>query len=465
MRLDILRDGPAASADVSTPSPLETGTVTTPTRRNLISFPSSANKAVHSVATTFDEQSRSRCVSVGQGSPLRTGSPSQTNNTSHATSDVYDATASETNGRRSSNTSLFDAVRKQSHQNRPSLEISTDKHQANGHSAVLSSPISPTAGRSRTHTHSQSQGNGSPIYNYQPTDDQSAQYYSTHPSGLSATSYPFFPAQGGMVDTRYQFSAASPPPFGYAYTYPHEAIYPPWWSSDGRLSYLAGTGTIYPGSPPPGEFYHPQSPTGLTHQSSPGYTTRVNVHAPAFYPAGIQPERTYPMQSFDGTMSSNQSYAEPRQYHEFTPGSHAHGHFSPASPEALTSAAPTSSDSSSRSPQIGRPHAPVYASIAGPQPSSASERNQLNIPRIEDGLDTRTTVMVKNIPNKMSDRDLISFIHKVCPRRIDFLYLRMDFQNGTNFRSSLMFGRSLLITDQDVMLDTRSLTSSVLTTS
>ncbi|KAF6760256.1 RNA recognition motif 2-domain-containing protein [Ephemerocybe angulata] len=48
------------------------------------------------------------------------------------------------------------------------------------------------------------------------------------------------------------------------------------------------------------------------------------------------------------------------------------------------------------------------------------------------GQDTRTTVMIKNIPNKMSDKDLIAYINKVCPRRIDFLYLRMDFQNGCN---------------------------------
>jgi len=57
----------------------------------------------------------------------------------------------------------------------------------------------------------------------------------------------------------------------------------------------------------------------------------------------------------------------------------------------------------------------------------------LNIKRIEEGLDTRTTVMIKNIPNKMSDRDLMVFIERVCPRRIDFFYLRMDFQNGEPF--------------------------------
>ena len=83
-------------------------------------------------------------------------------------------------------------------------------------------------------------------------------------------------------------------------------------------------------------------------------------------------------------------------------------------------------------------------------PPPPPERNQLNLARIEDGQDTRTTVMIKNIPNKMSDRDLLNFIHKVCPRRIDFLYLRMDFSNGEflhGYTSESYYG-------QDVMLDT-----------
>jgi len=56
--------------------------------------------------------------------------------------------------------------------------------------------------------------------------------------------------------------------------------------------------------------------------------------------------------------------------------------------------------------------------------------NRLDLERIASGQDMRTTVMIKNIPNKMSDRDLLAYIERVVKRRIDFFYLRMDFQNG-----------------------------------
>ena len=63
-------------------------------------------------------------------------------------------------------------------------------------------------------------------------------------------------------------------------------------------------------------------------------------------------------------------------------------------------------------------------------PRTPGAKNMLDIVSIENGTDTRTTVMIKNIPNKMTDKDLKNFIDRVCPRRIDFMYLRMDFQNG-----------------------------------
>ncbi|KAK7020908.1 RNA recognition motif 2-domain-containing protein [Favolaschia claudopus] len=69
---------------------------------------------------------------------------------------------------------------------------------------------------------------------------------------------------------------------------------------------------------------------------------------------------------------------------------------------------------------------------AAQQNNSSAERNQLNLARIEHGQDTRTTVMIKNIPNRISDKELMAHIDHVCPRKIDFLYLRMDFRTGRN---------------------------------
>ncbi|KAH9832301.1 RNA recognition motif 2-domain-containing protein [Rhodofomes roseus] len=99
---------------------------------------------------------------------------------------------------------------------------------------------------------------------------------------------------------------------------------------------------------------------------------------------------------------------------------------------------PRYSPSSSTRPHIPRGSSYEPSAVDGRMPSHTnsnnmiSEKNQLNIEAIESGKDMRTTVMIKNIPNKMSDKDLLTFIAKVCPRRIDFLYLRMDFQNGCN---------------------------------
>lgn len=61
--------------------------------------------------------------------------------------------------------------------------------------------------------------------------------------------------------------------------------------------------------------------------------------------------------------------------------------------------------------------------------------NTLDLAKIERGADMRTTVMIKNIPNKVCDRELLDYINEVVPRSVDFFYLRMDFQNG---QSSLL---------------------------
>jgi len=78
----------------------------------------------------------------------------------------------------------------------------------------------------------------------------------------------------------------------------------------------------------------------------------------------------------------------------------------------------------------------ILTPARSPNVSGSSERNlAINFQAIAEGMDTRTTVMIKNIPNKMTDKDLKRFIDDVCPRRIDFLYLRVDFKNGELFSS------------------------------
>ncbi|KAH7874718.1 RNA recognition motif 2-domain-containing protein [Lentinula edodes] len=107
----------------------------------------------------------------------------------------------------------------------------------------------------------------------------------------------------------------------------------------------------------------------------------------------------------------------------------------PGRPPNDESSAPPSSSAPEGSPCSNDSPSPshnVKTSLTSTSKKETSEHNQLNLVKIETGVDTRTTIMIKNIPNKMTDKDLMHYIAKVCPRRIDFLYLRMDFKNGCN---------------------------------
>lgn len=63
---------------------------------------------------------------------------------------------------------------------------------------------------------------------------------------------------------------------------------------------------------------------------------------------------------------------------------------------------------------------------------SASLTNEIVPWRIENGLDSRTTCMLRNIPNKYTQRMLIDFIEETHRATFDFVYLRMDFKNRCN---------------------------------
>jgi hypothetical protein len=58
--------------------------------------------------------------------------------------------------------------------------------------------------------------------------------------------------------------------------------------------------------------------------------------------------------------------------------------------------------------------------------------NDIDLTKIETGVDKRTTCMIKNIPNKYTQQMLIDHLDESHAGRYDFVYLRMDFKNKCN---------------------------------
>ncbi|USP75762.1 hypothetical protein yc1106_03036 [Curvularia clavata] len=59
-------------------------------------------------------------------------------------------------------------------------------------------------------------------------------------------------------------------------------------------------------------------------------------------------------------------------------------------------------------------------------------RNRVVRKRINDGSDVRTTVMLRNIPNKLDWMTLKNILDGACFGTFDFVYLRIDFKTGCN---------------------------------
>ncbi|TAQ90445.1 hypothetical protein B7494_g1292 [Chlorociboria aeruginascens] len=63
---------------------------------------------------------------------------------------------------------------------------------------------------------------------------------------------------------------------------------------------------------------------------------------------------------------------------------------------------------------------------------AAGHHNHVDINRIRQGIDVRTTVMLRNIPNKVDQAMLKSIVDESSHGKYDFMYLRIDFSNNCN---------------------------------
>ncbi|KAB8253957.1 meiosis protein MEI2 [Aspergillus pseudonomiae] len=61
-----------------------------------------------------------------------------------------------------------------------------------------------------------------------------------------------------------------------------------------------------------------------------------------------------------------------------------------------------------------------------------SNQNAVDIERIRLGLDVRTTIMLRNIPNKIDQTMLKAIVDETSRGKYDFMYLRIDFANNCN---------------------------------
>lgn len=64
--------------------------------------------------------------------------------------------------------------------------------------------------------------------------------------------------------------------------------------------------------------------------------------------------------------------------------------------------------------------------------TSGRSSNAIDLFKIMNGHDTRTTFMIKNIPNKYTQKMLLEMINESHKGTYDFVYLRMDFKNKCN---------------------------------
>lgn len=64
--------------------------------------------------------------------------------------------------------------------------------------------------------------------------------------------------------------------------------------------------------------------------------------------------------------------------------------------------------------------------------NNTGHHNHVDVNRIREGIDVRTTIMLRNIPNKVDQKMLKEIVDQSSWGKYDFMYLRIDFANDCN---------------------------------
>ncbi|RVD88114.1 uncharacterized protein DFL_002310 [Arthrobotrys flagrans] len=74
----------------------------------------------------------------------------------------------------------------------------------------------------------------------------------------------------------------------------------------------------------------------------------------------------------------------------------------------------------------------LYGPDSPPRYDVGINRNILDLHNVRNGIDLRTTIMIRNIPNHLPQSVIKAWLDEVSYRKYDFLYLRIDFANHCN---------------------------------
>ncbi|KAF5879639.1 putative rna recognition domain-containing protein 2 protein [Botrytis fragariae] len=219
---------------------------------------------------------------------------------------------------------------------------------------------------------------------------------------LQAPQTPGFPNNAAM------FNSGSPNPQGIQYmTTNHYGMLP----STTVPYVMSGMGGMYTGQP-------------LAFQT--GFPAALATNRPSQV---MEPYESFAPQAYSPHMYASHLAQQGVQRYPTSPQAYSNnfGYMSPQTPNSREVAR---SGNRRQLPVARTPQGQLRG--RGTSNPAASHHNHVDINKINAGLDVRTTVMLRNIPNKVDQAMLKSIVDESSFGRYDFMYLRIDFSNDCN---------------------------------